>query len=205
MNKLNLKIIAPISVAILIGTIWILSGKNSTEETRLTNNYQAKQIIWHDETKHEGISVNTTKDQLNEDRSTILVATPVTKNKTINETLQQFSQKFINEFYKEAQKQESAYKKYIAKTNLESATFITNYVQNLICVIREKIWQIYFLTASSVKCFRGGTIISAAASISVLVKTKSTSSVIFCCIEHMTQMKYKIKSRKSEGFLRGSI
>jgi hypothetical protein len=114
----------------LIGTIWILSGKNSTEETRLTNNYQAKQIIWHDETKHEGISVNTTKDQLNEDRSTILVATPVTKNKTINETLQQFSQKFINEFYKEAQKQESAYKKYIAKTNLESATFITNYVQN---------------------------------------------------------------------------
>jgi hypothetical protein len=40
MNKLNLKIIAPISVAILIGTIWILSGKNSTEETRLTNNYQ---------------------------------------------------------------------------------------------------------------------------------------------------------------------
>jgi hypothetical protein len=48
----------------------------------------------------------------------------------INETLQQFSQKFINEFYKEAQKQESAYKKYIAKTNLESATFITNYVQN---------------------------------------------------------------------------
>jgi hypothetical protein len=32
--------------------------------------------------------------------------------------------------YKEAQKQESAYKKYIAKTNLESATFITNYVQN---------------------------------------------------------------------------
>jgi hypothetical protein len=49
----------------------------------------------------------------------------VTKNKTINETLQQFSQKFINEFYKEAQKQESAYKKYIAKTNLESATFIT--------------------------------------------------------------------------------
>jgi hypothetical protein len=100
MNKLNLKIIAPISVAILIGTIWILSGKNSTEETRLTNNYQAKQIIWHDETKHEGISVNTTKDQLNKDRSTILVATPVTKNKTINETLQQFSQKFINEFYK---------------------------------------------------------------------------------------------------------
>jgi hypothetical protein len=48
--------------------------------TRLTNNYQAKQIIWQDETKHEGISVNTTKDQLNEDRSTILVATPVTKN-----------------------------------------------------------------------------------------------------------------------------
>jgi hypothetical protein len=43
--ELNLKIIAPISVAILIGTIWILSGKNSTEETRLTNNYQAKQII----------------------------------------------------------------------------------------------------------------------------------------------------------------
>jgi ribonucleotide reductase beta subunit family protein with ferritin-like domain len=60
--------------------------------------------------------------------NSILVATPVTKNKTINETLQQFSQKFINEFYKEAQKQESAYKKYIAKTNLESATFITNYV-----------------------------------------------------------------------------
>jgi hypothetical protein len=49
LNKLNLKIIAPISVAILLGTIWILSGKNSTEETRLTNNYQVKQIIWHNE------------------------------------------------------------------------------------------------------------------------------------------------------------
>jgi hypothetical protein len=49
---------------------------------------------------------------------------------TLGSALQQFSQKFINEFYKEAQKQESAYKKYIAKTNLESATFITNYVQN---------------------------------------------------------------------------
>jgi hypothetical protein len=79
---------------------------------------------------NEGISVNITRNQLNEDRSTILVATPVTKNKTINKTLQQFSQKFIDKFYKEAQKQESAYKKYIAKTNLESATFITNYVQN---------------------------------------------------------------------------
>jgi hypothetical protein len=49
----------------------------------------------------------------------------VTKNKTINKTLQQFSQKFIDKFYKEAQKQESAYKKYVANTHLESATFIT--------------------------------------------------------------------------------
>jgi hypothetical protein len=44
-------------------------------------------------------------------------------------------------------------------------------------LIREKIWQIYFLAASSVKYFRGGTIISAAASISVLVKYKSATFI----------------------------
>jgi hypothetical protein len=41
MNKLNLKIIAPIFVALLMSTIWILSSKNNTGETKLTNNYQA--------------------------------------------------------------------------------------------------------------------------------------------------------------------
>jgi hypothetical protein len=46
--KLNLKIIAPIFVALLMSTIWILSSKNNTGETKLTNNYQAEQIIRHD-------------------------------------------------------------------------------------------------------------------------------------------------------------
>jgi hypothetical protein len=36
MNKLNLKIIAPIFVALLMSTIWILSSKNNTGETKLT-------------------------------------------------------------------------------------------------------------------------------------------------------------------------
>ncbi|CAB5494314.1 hypothetical protein AZO1586I_207 [Bathymodiolus thermophilus thioautotrophic gill symbiont] len=131
-NKLNLKIIIPIFAATLIGTIWMLLSKNNIGEIGLTDNYQAKQIIWHDETKYKGISisVNTTKDQFNEGRSTILVVTPVTQNKTINKTLRQLSQKFIDEFYKEAKKQESSYKKYVAETNLEAATFITNYVQH---------------------------------------------------------------------------
>jgi hypothetical protein len=57
----NLKIIAPIFVALLMSTIWILSSKNNTGETKLTNNYQAEQIIRHDKTKYEGISV-TDKD-----------------------------------------------------------------------------------------------------------------------------------------------
>jgi hypothetical protein len=34
MNKLNLKIIAPIFVALLMSTIWILSSKNNTGETK---------------------------------------------------------------------------------------------------------------------------------------------------------------------------
>jgi hypothetical protein len=34
-----------------MSTIWILSSKNNTGETKLTNNYQAEQIIRHDKTK----------------------------------------------------------------------------------------------------------------------------------------------------------
>jgi hypothetical protein len=34
MNKLNLKIIAPIFVALLMSTIWILSSKNNTGEAK---------------------------------------------------------------------------------------------------------------------------------------------------------------------------
>jgi hypothetical protein len=43
--------LAPIFVTLLMSTIWILSSKNNTGETKLTNNYQAEQIIRHDETE----------------------------------------------------------------------------------------------------------------------------------------------------------
>jgi hypothetical protein len=42
MNKLNLKIIAPIFVALLMSTIWILSSKNNTGNSNDKNKQHNK-------------------------------------------------------------------------------------------------------------------------------------------------------------------
>ncbi len=96
---------------------------------KLIEKVSAKQIIWQDESKYDGIYVDTLRDQFNEKRSLIIAATPVTKNKIINENLKNTSKIFIDEFYKEAKQQENGYQEYLKK-NLKTATFTTDYVQH---------------------------------------------------------------------------